>query len=158
MIQTLIEQKDKKGKRLFNNTYIANDLGVHRSTISRKLKNRKSYRFIVRLGRSIEKTYNATDANNNYLFKRGPSKGQYKLHKYSKMTKYIEDKIKIDKWVPDAIIGYMKFHNYFLKEGFTSITAPTIYNSIRHGIINVKLEDTRRMKYKPEYEYKHFLV
>ena len=74
-IQALIEQKDKNGKRLFNNTYIANYLGVHRSTISRELKNRKSYRFMVRSGRTIEKSYNATDAHNNYLFKRGLSKG-----------------------------------------------------------------------------------
>ena len=56
-----MEQKDKKGKRLFNNTYIANYLGVHRSTISRELKNRKSYRFMVRSGRTIEKPYNATE-------------------------------------------------------------------------------------------------
>lgn len=153
-IQALIEQKDKNGKRLFNNSYVANYLGVHRSTISRELKNRKSYRFMVRSGRTIEKPYNATDANNNYLFKRGLSKGEYKLKKYSKMAKYIEDKIKIDKWAPDVIVGYMKVHNYFDKDGFTSITVPTIYNAIRYGIINVKLEDTRRMKYKPEYEYK----
>lgn len=152
-IQTLIEQKDKNGKRLFNNSYIANYLGVHRSTISRELKNRKSYRFMVRSGRTIEKPYNATDANNNYLFKRALSKGQYKLHKYSKMAKYIEDKIKIDKWAPDAIIGYMKVHNYFIKEGFCKISVPTIYNAIRLGIIDVKIEDTRRMKYKQEYNY-----
>ena len=53
-IQTLIEQKDKNGKRLFNNSYIANYLGVHRSTISRELKKRKSYRFMVRSGKMIE--------------------------------------------------------------------------------------------------------
>ena len=47
----------------------------------------------------------------------------------------------------------MESHDYFLKEGFTSITTPTIYNAIRFGILNVKLEDTRRMKYKKEYEY-----
>ena len=40
-IESLINQKDKNGKRLFNNSYIANYLGVHRSTISRELKNRK---------------------------------------------------------------------------------------------------------------------
>ena len=40
-IESLINQKDKNGKRLFNNTYIANYLGVHKSTISRELKNRK---------------------------------------------------------------------------------------------------------------------
>ena len=153
-IQTLIEQKDKNGKRLFNNTYIANYLGVHRSTISRELKNRKSYRFMVRSGRTIEKPYNATDAHNNYLFKRGLSKGQYKLRKFSNMAKFIEDKIKVDKWAPDVIVGYMKTHNYFNKDGFCSISTPTIYNAIRLGIIKVKIEDTRRMKYFPEYTYK----
>ena len=153
-IQALIEQKDENGKRMFNNTYIANYIGVHRSTISRELKNRKSYRFMVRSGRMIEKPYNATDAHNNYLFKRGLSKGEYKLRKFSKMAKYIENKIKIDKWAPDVIVGYMKTHNYFNKDGFCSITTPTIYNAIRLGIINVKIEDTRRMKEKAKYKHK----
>ena len=91
-IQALIEQKDKNGKRLFNNSYIADYLGVHRSTISRELKKRKSYRFMVKSGRMIEKPYNAIDAQKNYLFKRGLSKGEYKLRKHSKMAKFIEDK------------------------------------------------------------------
>ena len=108
---------------------------------------------MVRSGRSIEKPYNAVDAQNNYIFKRGLSKGEYKLQKYPKMAKFIEDKIKIDKWAPDVIVGYMKKHNYFNRDGFCEITTPTIYNAIRLHIINVKLEDTRRMKYKPEYEY-----
>ena len=42
-IQTLIEQKDKNGKRLFNNSYIANYIGVHRSTISRELRKRNCF-------------------------------------------------------------------------------------------------------------------
>lgn len=109
---------------------------------------------MVRSGKTIEKPYNAVDAHNNYLFKRSLSKGEYKLHKYSKMAKYIEAKIKIDKWAPDVIVGYMMTHDYFSKDGFCKITVPTIYNAIRYGIINVKLSDTRRMKYNPEYEYK----
>lgn len=153
-IQALVNQKDKNGKRLFTNSYIAKYLNVHRSTISRELNKRKSYRFMVRSGRTIEKPYNAVDAQNNYLFKRGLSKGQYKLRKYSAMAKFIEDKIKIDKWAPDVIVGYMKTHNYFEKEGFCKITTPTVYNAIRYEIINIKLSDTRRMKYKTEYEYK----
>lgn len=153
VIQSLIEQKDANGKRLFNNTYIANYLGVHKSTISRELKKRKSYRLMVRTGRSIPKPYNAVDAQNDYNFKRNLSKGEYKLIKYPKMAKFIEDKIKIDKWAPDVIVGYMRVHGYFVKDGFCKISAPTIYNAIRYNIIDVKLEDTRRMKYKPEYEY-----
>lgn len=153
-IEVLINQRDSNGKRLFNNSYIANYLGVHKSTISRELKNRKSYRFMVRSGRTINKPYNAIDAHNNYLFKRALSKGEYKLRKYPKMAKFIEDKILNDKWSPDVIVGYMKSHNFFNKDGFTQITMPTIYNAIRHGIINIKLSDTRRMKEDFKYEYK----
>lgn len=153
-IQSLIEQKDENGKRLFSNSYIADYIGVNKSTISRELNKRKSYRFMVRSGKSIPKPYNAVDAHNDYIFKRGLSKGEYKLRQYPKMTKFIEDKIKIDKWAPDVIVGYMKTHNYFDKDGFCSITVPTIYNAIRLGIINVKLSDTRRMKYDSKYEYK----
>lgn len=153
-IQALVSQKDKNGKRLFSNSYIANYIGVHRSTIYRELKNRRSYRFMVRSGRTIEKPYNAVDAHNNYLFKRGLSKGQYKLRKYPKMAKFIEDKIKLDNWSPDVIVGYMNVHSYFQKEGFCKISVPIVYNAIRLSIINVNIDDTRRMKYKSEYEYK----
>ena len=69
------------------------------------------------------------------------------------MAQFIEEKIKKDKCAPDAIVGYMKTHNYFNREGFESITTPTVYYAIRHQIINVKLENTRRMKYKSEYNY-----
>ena len=154
-IQALVEQKDKNGKRLFNNSYIAKYLNVNRSTISREIRNRKSYRFMVRSGKTYEKPYNAVDAHNNYLFKRGLSKGEYKLRKFSNMAKFIEDKILIDKWAPDVIVGFMKTHNFFNKDGYCSISTPTIYNAIRLGIIKVKITDTRRMKEFPEYKYKN---
>lgn len=152
-IQSLIEQKDLNGKRIFNNTYIANYLGVHKSTISRELKNRIKSKIVIRTGRIKNKPYNAADAQNDYNFKRGLSKGEYKILKYPKMKCFIEQKIKKDKWAPDVIIGYMETHGYFEKEGFCKISVPTIYNAIRNQIIDVKLEDTRRMKYKAEYEY-----
>lgn len=152
-IESLINQKDKNGKRLFNNTYIANYLGVHKSTISRELRNRKKEKMYIRTGKTKTMPYTAQYAQENADFKRGLSKGEYKLRRNKKLAKFIEDKIKIDKWAPDAIVGYMKTHNYFELDGFESITTPTIYNAIRYGIINVKLEDTRRMKYKAEYKY-----
>ena len=37
-IELFLNQKDSKGKRLFNNTYIANNLGFHKSTISKELR------------------------------------------------------------------------------------------------------------------------
>ena len=39
-IQTLANQYDKDGKRMFNNSYITRYLKVDRSTISRDLRNR----------------------------------------------------------------------------------------------------------------------
>lgn len=40
-IESLINQKDQNGKWLFNNTYIAEYLGVHKSTFSRELRKRR---------------------------------------------------------------------------------------------------------------------
>ena len=153
-IEILLNQKDKNGKRLFSNSYIANAIGVNKSTISRELRNRIKSKINVMSGKIKNKPYNAVDAQNDYNYKRGLSKAQYKLEKYPQMAKFIEDKIKIDKWAPDAIVGYMKVHNMFERDGFCEITTPTIYNAIRYGIIDVKLSDTRRMKYDPKYEYK----
>ena len=152
-IETLVNQKDVNGKRIFNNTYIANYLGVNKSTISRELKNRIKSKIMIRTGHIKNLPYNAVDAHNDYMFKRALSKGEYVLRKFPKMAKYIEDKIKKDKWSPDVIAGYMEKHNIFEQDGFTHITVPTIYNAIRFNIIDVKLEDTRRMKYNPKYEY-----
>ena len=152
-IESLINQKDENGKRLFNNTYIANYLGVHKSTISRELRKRRKEKMYIRTGKTTTMPYAAEYAQENADFKRGLSKGEYKLRKNKKLTKFIEDKIKINKWAPDVIVGYMEKNNYFNREGFESITTPTIYNAIRYHIIDVKLEDTRRMKYKPEYNY-----
>lgn len=153
VIESLINQKDINGKRIFNNTDIANYLGVHKSTISRELKQRRKEKMYIRTGKTKTMPYTAEYAQDDANFKRGLSKGEYKLRKYKKMAKFIEDKIKIDQWSPDVIVGYMKTHNMFNYLEYTSITTPTIYNAIRYHIIDVKLENTRRMKYKPEYEY-----
>lgn len=152
-IESLINQKDQNGKQLFSITYIAEYLGVHKSTISRELKKRRKEKVYIRTGKTKTMAYTAEYAQNDADFKRGLSKGEYKLRKYKKMADFIEEKIKKDKWAPDVIVGYMKNHNYFNREGFDSITTPTVYNAIRYQIINVKIEDTRRMKYKSEYNY-----
>ena len=152
-IETLISLKDSKGKRLYSNTYIANEIGVDKATISRELRNRIKSKISVMTGKVKNKPYNAIDAQNDYKYKRAMSKAEYKLEKYPKMKKFIEDKILNDKWAPDVIVGYMKKHNYFKRKGFSSITMQTIYNAIRYNIIDVKVDDMRRMKYNPKYEY-----
>lgn len=152
-IETLISLKDSKGKRLYSNTYIANEIGVDKATISRELRNRIKSKISVMTGKVKNKPYNAIDAQNDYKYNRAMSKAEYKLEKYPKMKKFIEDKILNDKWAPDVIVGYMKKHNYFKRKGFSSITMQTIYNAIRYNIIDVKVDHMRRMKYNPKYEY-----
>lgn len=143
-IQSLLEQKDKKGKRLFNNTYIAKYIGVNKSTISRELKRTKS-KINPRTGKIKNIPYNASDAQQDYLFKRALSKANYILDDMPILKKYIEDKILIDKWAPDVIAGYIKSHELYKQEGFALISTTTIYRAIHYNLLNVKKEDTRRM-------------
>ena len=143
-IQSLIEQVDEKGKRLFSNTYIANYIGVDKSTISKELKRIKS-KINIRSGKITNKPYNADDAQSDYEFKRAMSKANYILDDYPKLKEFIENKILIDKWAPDIIAGYIISHELYKQDGFTSISTTTIYRAIHYGLLKVKKEDTRRM-------------
>lgn len=152
-IETLASQKDEKGGRMYSNAYIANYLGVNKSTIGRELKNRIKSKIMVISGNIRNLPYSATSAQEDYLFKRSLSKLEYKLEQHPKMKRFIQDKIKEEKWSPDAVVGYMKTHGYFEREGFCSITTPTIYYNIRMGVVDLKISDTRRMKEKTKYTY-----
>lgn len=143
-IQSLIEQVDERGNRVFSNTYIADYIGVNKSTISRELKRIKS-KINIRSGRITNKPYNADDAQADYEFKRALSKANYILDDFPKLKEYIENKILNDKWSPDAISGYINSHELYKQDGFTSISTTTIYRAIHYGILKVKKEDTRRM-------------
>lgn len=154
-IQTLIEQLDDNGKRIYSNTYIANYLGVHKSTITRELKRIKS-KVHLKTGTITNKPYNVRDAQDDADFKRGLSKAEYIVEQFPKLKKYIEDKILIDKWSPDVIAGYIESHELYLQDGFTSISTTTIYRAIHYGLLKVKKEDTRRMaKFEKSGEYKN---
>ena len=143
-IQSLIEQVDENGKRLFNNSYIAKYIGVNRSTITRELRRIKS-KIYIRTGKIKNKPYNVDDAQNDYQFKRSMSKANYILDNFPKLKEYIENKILKDKWSPDAIAGYIISHELYKQNGFTSISTTTIYRAIHYGLLKVKKEDTRRM-------------
>ena len=154
-IQTLIEQLDDNGKRIYSNTYIANYLGVHKSTITRELRRIKS-KVHLKTGTITNKPYNVRDAQDDADFKRGLSKALYIVEQFPKLKKYIEDKILIDKWAPDVISGYIESHKLYLQDGFTSISTTTIYRAIHYGLLKVKKEDTRRMtKFEKSGEYKN---
>ena len=67
-IQSLIEQVDENGKRLFSNSYISDYIGVNKSTITRELRRIKS-KINIRSGKIKNKPYNASDAQDDYEFK-----------------------------------------------------------------------------------------
>lgn len=144
-IELLINMKDDDGNRIHNNSEIAKELGIHRSTISRELKRIKSS-IIIRSGKRKNRPYNANDAQYDRNHKRAMSNARYILSEYSKLRKYIEKKILVDKWAPDVIAGYIQKHELYLKDGFTSISTSTIYRAIHYGILHVKKSDTRRME------------
>ena len=143
-IQTLINILNETGQRQYSNADIARIIDVHRSTITRELKRIKS-KINIRSGKIKNKPYNADDAQEDYLFKRGLSKANYLVEDFPKLKKFIEDKILIDKWAPDAISGYIESHQLYLQEGFTTISTTTIYRAIHYSLLKVKKEDTRRM-------------
>ncbi len=143
-IEILLNSKDVNGKCMFNNSYIAKAVGVHKSTISRELKRIKA-KINPRTGKIKNKPYNAKDAHEDYISKRAFSKANYILDDMPLLRKYIEDKILIDKWAPDVISGYIKSHELYKKNGFALISTSTIYRAIHYNLLKVKKEDTRRM-------------
>ncbi len=143
-IEILLNLKDENGKRMFNNSQIANKIGVNKSTISRELKRIKS-KINPRTGKIKNRPYNAKDAQDDYLSKRAFSKANYILDDMPILKKYIEDKILNDRWAPDVIAGYIKSHDLYKKDGFALISTSTIYRAIHYNLLDVTKEDTRRM-------------
>lgn len=144
-IELLVNEVDENGKRIYSNADIAKKLGVHRSTIWRELKYRIKSRINVMSGKIKNNPYNVDDAQYDADYKRAFSKAIYIVEQYPKLAKFIEDKIKKDKWAPDVIAGYIDSHQLYLLDGYTSISTTTIYRAIHYHLINVTKDDTRRM-------------
>ena len=161
-IELLINEVDEKGKRIYSNAEIAAKLGVHRTTIWRKLKNRIKSKINIISGKIKNNPYNVDDAQYDADYKRAFSKATYIVEQYPKLAKFIEDKIKIDKWAPDVIAGYIETHQLYLQDGFTSISTSTIYRAIHYHLLKINKNDTRRMnKFKNEndcYQAKKTIV
>ncbi len=144
-IELMLNMKDENGCQLYNQSDIAKELHVHKSTISRELKRRYT-KINPRTNRQKTLPYNVDDAQKDRNFKRGLSNAKYIVEEYPKLKKYVEDRILIDRWAPDIIAGRIEKEKLYLQEGFTSISTSTIYRAIHLGLLNVKKSDTRRME------------
>ena len=145
-IEILVNEKDENGKRIYSNTDIAAKLGVHRTTIWRELKYRIKSKIMIKSGKIKNKPYNVDDAQYDADYKRAFSKAVYIVEQYPKLAEFIDEKIKIDKWAPDVIAGYIESHKLYLQDGFTSISTTTIYRAIHYHLLKSTKKDTTKEK------------
>ncbi len=100
----------------------------------------------------VEKVYKADTAQRRHD-ENAANKGRcLKIGHDHKLAKHIEDKIKNDKWSPDAVIGNIKAEG--LKFG-TSICTKTLYNYIDKGIFaNISNKDLLMKKDSKKRDYR----
>lgn len=143
VIEVMWNTKTEKNKKFFSKSDIAKAINVNRSTITREINNR-SQEVLNRTKTDYKIIYKAEDAQRDYKYNRAKSFNTPILFKNPNLKKYIEDKIKLEKWSPDAIAGYLKKHPQ--KFAFDSkISTSTIYKAIHKRRIEVTKFDTRRM-------------
>jgi len=111
---------------------IANKLGRNKSTISRELSRNSVIQKDTHLREHI--CYFADAAQNHYIKKRKNCGTKLKLGACIDCISWIENKIKHDKWSPDAAIGQFKI----LFPNKPCITTKTFYNYIDLSLVNVK--------------------
>ena len=91
----------------------------------------------IRTGKTRTMPYTAEYAQENADFKRGLSKGEYKLRKNKKLAKFIEDKIKIEitlNYKSNKLSNYMKTAVQTLKKYLPHIKN-TLSNPYSNGFV-----------------------
>lgn len=128
VIQSLLNEKRSV-------TYIANEIGVHRSTIYREIKRGTVEQIDTNLKKY--KKYYACTGQIRYSENRKHSKKAYKLLKAQEFISDVIKLIKDKKYSVDASIGRLKLENTYIN----SVCTKTIYNYIDLGLISIKSID-----------------
>jgi IS30 family transposase len=148
-----IQALHKQGKTL---QAIADEIGCHKSTISRELQ-----RGSVTQRRSdlTEHTvYFADTGQAVYEKNRSRCGAKYKLAEASEFIQYAVEKMQKDHWSPDAICGYVKAQKQFK----AMVCTKTLYHYIDLGLLPVKnidlpLKVSRKTKTKRIRQHKKVL-
>lgn len=108
---------------------IAIKMNRHYNSIYKEIKNGT----ISMLNTHLEtiKVYCADTAHNIYKENQKEKGRPLKIGNDLELIQYIEDKIKNEKWSPDAIIGRLRLQGHNFK---TTICTKTVYNYIDNGI------------------------
>ena len=144
-----IEALDKAGH---NKKEIAQQIGVHISTIYRELKRGRYVRMNSDL--TEEERYSPDIAEEKYqqnLRDKGPD---LKIGNDHELAEYIETKIADDGYSPGAVLGEIKAKGLKFE---TNISKPTLYSYIDKGVFltitnkNLPVKRNRKKKYKKIY-------
>ena len=131
-IESMLRRKKK-----MKVTEIAKELGRNRSVISREI-NRNSYLKWDERTAINKKVYSAGRAQGDYENKRKKAGRKSAVSKDKKLKQYIEDRILIDKWLPEEVAGYIKKHDmkFEIQPSFQEI-----YYWIEKQQLKIKSED-----------------
>ena len=99
------------------------------------------------------KVYKADYAQRDFLEKQTAKGADFKIGDDFELVNFIEDKIKNEKWSPEAVIGYINTHPDLNFQ--TEICFKTLYNYIHAGLfMNVKESDLKHYRKKKKKEGK----
>ena len=132
---------------------IAENIGVHISTVYRELK-RGEYTHRVKVSEYIGyhykevKAYSSDIAQEKCEINKTARGGQLKIGKNKEFAEYIEHRILVDGISPFAVAGELKHNNKF---GIT-VCAATMYSYIRKGVfLNVSMSDISQPKKRRQH-------
>lgn len=98
-------------------------------------------------------TYKADYAQRDFLEKQTAKGADFKIGNDFELVNFIEDKIKNEKWSPEAVIGYINFNPDLNFK--TDICFKTLYNYIHAGLfLNVRESDLKLYRRKKQKEEK----
>ena len=121
----VIETLTKQG---CSQTMIADEIGCHKSTISREINNPKNKTAaIYHIGNKIK--YTAQTAWENHVVNKSKCGANCKAFLFRVEVKYIEEQVIKKKWSPHIAVKYANINNF---------TDRTVYNWIKNNQCNIK--------------------
>lgn len=127
---------------------IAREINRDRSVISREIK--RHSKLVYRISGTSYWRYSAIESEGEFKYSRSKSGRKCKIEKDIVLKTFIEDKIKINKWSPEEVSGYIKVNNMYFKE---KPSFQNIYYWIDKGKLNIKNIDlTHKSKLKEQKE------
>jgi len=128
---------------------ISKELGFHKSTISRELRNINNHGY-GKQGFRVKPKYDAQTAWDNHVLNKRKCGAKCKVSDNPELIKYIEAQVINKKWSPYVAIEYARIND--LHE--INITPRTLYNYVKKNLIGIKpyhlRHSLRRKRYKKQ--------